>query len=139
MNESLTQHTLGVTTKTHSIRGYGTFGEIGRMISRTAFWQLQHSVILLIGTIAGMFVTYMLPPLLLFTGMPLVMALGAVAWLLMMAAYLPSLQLYDLSPLWAPTLPLVALFYTGATIHSAIRYWTGRGGEWKGRAQDINA
>jgi hopene-associated glycosyltransferase HpnB len=128
---------LGITSETRSIRGYGTFGEIGRMISRTAFWQLRHSAILLLGTIAGMFLTYMLPPLLLFTGRPIVMALGALAWVLMMTAYLPSLRLYDLSPLWAPALPLVALFYTGATIHSAIRYWTGRGGEWKGRAQDV--
>ena len=128
---------LGITSKTHSIRGYGTFGEIGRMISRTAFWQLRHSAILLLGTIAGMFLTYTLPPLLLFTGMPFVMALGALAWALMTAAYLPSLRLYGLSPLWAPALPLVALFYTGATVHSAIRYWTGRGGEWKGRAQDV--
>jgi len=130
---------LGVTSKTRSIRGYGTFGEIGRMISRTAFWQLRHSAILLLGTIAGMFLTYMLPPLLVFTGRPIVMALGALAWALMMAAYLPSLRLYRLSPLWAPALPLVALFYTGATIHSAIRYWTGSGGEWKGRAQDAKA
>ncbi len=130
---------LGVTRETRSIRGYGTFGEIGRMISRTAFWQLRHSAILLIGTIAGMFLTYMLPALLLFTGRPLVMALGALAWALMMAAYLPSLRLYGLSPLWAPALPLVALFYTGATIYSASRYWTGRGGEWKGRAQDVKA
>jgi hopene-associated glycosyltransferase HpnB len=128
---------LGITSETRSIRGYGTFGEIGRMISRTAFWQLRHSAILLLGTIAGMFLTYMLPPLLLFTGRPLIMSLGAVAWLLMMVAYLPSLRLYGLSPLWAPALPLVALFYTGATIHSAMRYWTGRGGEWKGRAQDV--
>ena len=130
---------LGITSETYSIRGYGTFGEIGRMISRTAFWQLRHSVILLLGTIAGMCLTYILPPLLLFTGRPLIMALGALAWVLMMAAYLPSLRLYGLSPLWAPALPLVALFYTGATIHSAIRYWTGRGGEWKGRAQDMKA
>ena len=130
---------LGITSATSSIRGYGTFGEIGRMISRTAFWQLRHSAILLIGTIAGMFLTYVLPPLLLFTGRPLVMALGALAWALMMAAYLPSLRLYGLSPLWAPGLPLVALFYTGATVHSAILYWTGRGGEWKGRAQDVKA
>ena len=128
---------LGITSDTHSIRGYGTFGEIGCMISRTAFWQLRHSAILLIGTIAGMFLTYMLPPLLLFTGRPLVIALGAMAWALMMAAYLPSLRLYSLSPFWAPALPLVALFYTGATVHSAMRYWTGRGGEWKGRAQDV--
>lgn len=130
---------LGITSETCSIRGYGTFGEIGRMISRTAFWQLRHSPILLLGTISGMFLTYMLPPLLLCTGRPLVMALGALAWVLMMAAYLPSLRLYGLSPFWAPALPLVALFYTGATVHSAIRYWTGRGGEWKGRAQDVKA
>jgi hopene-associated glycosyltransferase HpnB len=130
---------LGVTSKTESIRGYGTFGETGRMISRTAFWQLQHSVVLLLGTIAGMFVTYMLPPLVLLTGRPTVMASGALAWLLMMAAYTPSLRFYRLSPLWAPALPLVAVFYTGATVYSAVRYWTGRGGEWKGRTQDAKS
>lgn len=130
---------LGITSETRSIRGYGTFGEIGRMISRTAFWQLRHSVILLAGTVAGMFLTYMLPPLLVFTGRPLVMVPGALAWGLMMAAYAPMLRIYGLSFAWAPMLPLVALFYTGATIHSAVRYWTGRGGEWKGRAQDVRA
>jgi len=130
---------LGVTSKTASIRGYGTFGEIGRMISRTAFWQLRHSVVLLLGTIVGMFVTYMLPVLVLLTGRPTTMALGALAWVLMMAAYRPSLRFYRLSPLWAPALPLVAVFYTGATIYSAIRYWTGRGGEWKGRTQDAKS
>ena len=130
---------LGITSETRSTRGYGTFGEIGRMISRTAFWQLRHSAPLLLGTILGMFLTYVLPPLLLFTGKPLIMALGALAWALMMVVYMPSLRLYGLSPLWAPALPLVALFYTGATVHSAIRYWSGRGGEWKGRAQDVKA
>jgi len=54
----------------------------------------------------------------------------------MIAAYVPSLRLYGLPPMWAPALPVIALFYTGATVHSAMRYWTGRGGEWKGRAQD---
>jgi hypothetical protein len=86
-----------------------------------------------------MFVTYMLPPLVLLTGRPTVMASGALAWLLMMAAYTPSLRFYRLSPLWAPALPLVAVFYTGATVYSAVRYWTGRGGEWKGRTQDAKS
>ena len=130
---------LGVTSRTRSIRGYGTFREIGRMISRTAFWQLRHSVLLLAGTIAGMFATYLLPPLLLLTGRPPAMALGAFAWVLMMVAYAPSLRFYGLSLLWAPALPLVAAFYTGVTIHSAVRYWRGRGGEWKGRAQDAKS
>jgi hopene-associated glycosyltransferase HpnB len=130
---------LGVTSQTRSIRSYGTFREIGSMISRTAFWQLRHSALLLAGTIGGMFFTYMLPPLLLLTGRPLAMALGAFAWVLMVVAYAPSLRFYGLSPLWAPALPLVAAFYTGATIHSAVRYWRGRGGEWKGRAQDAKS
>lgn len=130
---------LGVTSKTESIRGYGTFGEIGRMISRTAFWQLQHSVMLLLGTMVGMFVTYMLPVVLLFTGKPMAMSLGALAWFLMMATYAQTLRFYRLSLFWAPVLPLIAVFYTGATAHSAIRYWTGRGGEWKGRMQDVKS
>jgi hopene-associated glycosyltransferase HpnB len=129
---------LGLTSKTRSIRSYGTFGEIARLISRTAFWQLKHSVLLLLGTIAGMFVTYMLPPLLLFTRRAMPAALGGFACILMMVAYAPALRFYGLSWLRAPLLPLVALFYTGATIHSAVEYWAGRGGEWKGRVQDRN-
>jgi hopene-associated glycosyltransferase HpnB len=127
---------LGLTSKTRSVRSYATFSEIGRLISRTAFWQLRHSVLLLLGTIAGMFVTYMLPPLLPLTGRLAPAVLGGFAWILMMIAYVPALRLYGLSWLWAPLLPLVALFYTGATIHSAVEYWAGRGGEWKGRVQD---
>ncbi len=127
---------LGVTSKTRSIRGYGTFGEIGRMISRTAFWQLRHSPWLLAGTIAALFLTYMLPPLLLLTGRLVPASLGLAAWVLMMVAYAPSLRFYGLTMLWAPALPAVALFYAGATVHSALRYWSGRGGQWKGRVQD---
>jgi hopene-associated glycosyltransferase HpnB len=127
---------LGLTSKTRSIRSYGTFGEIGRLISRTAFWQLRHSPALLAGTVAGMFVTYMLPPLLLFSGKLVPAGLGAYAWILMIAGYAPALRFFGVSMLWAPALPLVALFYTGATIHSAIEYWAGRGGMWKGRVQD---
>ena len=130
---------LGLTSKSRSIRSYGTFGEIGRMISRTAFWQLRHSTALLAGTVAGMFITYMLPPLLVFSGKLVPAGLGAYAWILMIAGYAPTLRFYGVSMLWAPLLPLVALFYTGATVHSAVQYWSGRGGEWKGRAQDRKA
>jgi hypothetical protein len=48
-------------------------------------------------------------------------------------AYAPTLRRYDRSLLWAPLLPLVALFYTAATIGSAWRHYRGRGGAWKGR------
>jgi hypothetical protein len=43
------------------------------------------------------------------------------------------LRFYRLSPLRAPLLPLVAMFYLGATVHSAVLHWRGKGGLWKGR------
>jgi hypothetical protein len=60
----------------------------------------------------------------------------AAAWLLMIVSYTPVLRLYRLSPFWALALPLAAVFYVGATLHSAVKYWSGRGGQWKGRIQD---
>jgi hopene-associated glycosyltransferase HpnB len=128
---------LGLTHDATSIRSYGGFAGIGRMISRSAFNQLHHSALLLAGTILALLVTYALPPLLLLSGRPLPMALGAIAWVLMSIAYLSMVRFYDRSPLWSVALPLIALFYLGATLHSAIQYWRGRGGAWKGRAQDV--
>jgi len=61
--------------------------------------------------------------------------LGLAAWLLMSLSFLPTVRFYRLSPLWAPLLPLVGLFYSYATLLSAVRYWLGRGTQWKGRAQ----
>jgi hopene-associated glycosyltransferase HpnB len=129
---------LGLTPNTCSIRGYQTFGSVGRMISRTAFYQLRHSVWLLFATILGLAITYLAPAILAFFG-GWATLWGGVAWLLMSIAFWPTLRFYSRSPLWAPLLPLIALFYIGATIHSAVRYWLGRGGEWKGRAQDAKS
>lgn len=128
---------LGASATTRSIRPYEGFAGIGRMISRSAFNQLRHSNILLLLSMAGMAVTYLLPPALVFFAHRIApAALGGTAWLLMVLSYLPVLRLYRLNPLWALALPLAALFYVGATFHSAWKYWTGQGGEWKGRIQD---
>lgn len=128
---------LGLTDAATSNRSYGSFAEIGKMISRTAFNQLHHSALLLAGTILGLFFTYLLPPLLLFISRPLPIGLGLTAWLLMSLSYLPMVTFYGRSKLWSVTLPAIAAFYAGATVHSAVRYWSGRGGEWKGRVQDV--
>jgi hopene-associated glycosyltransferase HpnB len=122
---------LGLSEHTRSIRDYATFGEVGRMISRTAFTQLRYSPLLLAGTVLGLAFIYWLPVALTLAGQPL----GALAWLLMAVCYWPMLHFYGRSPFWAPLLPLVAAFYMGCTIHSAVQYWRGAGGRWKGRAQ----
>jgi hypothetical protein len=62
--------------------------------------------------------------------------MGAAAWLIMSICYLPALRFYRRGWFAAPLLPLVALFYAGATVHSAFAYWNGAGGQWKGRVQD---
>ena len=119
-----------------SIRPYGGISGIRAMIARSAFAQLRHSSLLLAGTVAGMLLTYLAPPLLLLSGDNLAVALGLWTWILSAVLYLPTVRLYK-APVWtAICLPLIATFYMIATIESAVRYWTGRGGLWKGRAQD---
>jgi len=129
---------LGLTRNAASIRSYHGLGGIGRMISRNAFYQLRHSVWLLLGTLLGLGITFLAPPVLVFFG-GWASVFGGLAWLGMSLCFLPMVRFYGLPPLWAVTLPLVALFYAGATLHSAAQYWIGRGGEWKGRAQDTGA
>ncbi len=129
---------LGLSDTAASIRQYRTFGEIGQMISRTAYTQLGHSPMLLAGTAAGLAVTYLAPPLLTLAGPHgAASGMGALAWLLMTAAYWPSVRYAKRHWFWAPLLPLIALFYLGATLHSAFAHVRGRGGMWKGRAQSV--
>jgi hypothetical protein len=54
----------------------------------------------------------------------------------MSLCYLPMVRFYSLSPLWSLCLPVIAIYYTGAVIHSAVQYARGSGGMWKGRVQD---
>ena len=128
---------LGLTDQSRSLRRYETFSHIEQMISRTAFNQLNHSSLLLVGTIAGMVITYLAPVLLLLTGSRPATLMGAAAWTAMTITYSNMVRYYRLNPAWALTLPLAALFYLVATIHSAAKYWNGAGGEWKGRVQDV--
>src|ERR1041384_259673 len=128
---------LGATDTARSIRPYRSFSDVGSMISRTAFNQLRHSVLLLLLATIGMALTYLLPPALtLFSHHLGPEILGGTAWLLMSLSFIPILRMYRLNPLWSLALPLIALFYMGATFHSAWKYCSGRGGEWKGRVQD---
>lgn len=127
---------MGLTDQSRSVRRYPSFSHIERMISRTAFQQLKHSSLLLLCTVAGMVITYLAPPLLLLTRGRLTIFMGAAAWATMTVTYSTMVRYYRLNPAWALTLPVAALFYLGATIHSAMKYWNGRGGDWKGRIQD---
>jgi hopene-associated glycosyltransferase HpnB len=126
---------MGVTRASVSLRDYQTFSEIRDMIARTAFTQLRYSAPLLLLTIFALFVTYLAPVALLFAGDALPRILGIISCLLMAASFLPTVRYYRLPAAWALLLPVTAVFYAQATALSAVRFWLGHGGQWKGRAQ----
>jgi hopene-associated glycosyltransferase HpnB len=130
---------LGLATEARSLRPYAGLGEIGAMVARTAYTQLHHQPLLLAGTLLGMVLTYLVPPLVLLAypwHHQAAAALAAgLAWLLMSLSLLPTLKLYG-QPAWlAPLLPLAAGLYSAMTFDSAWRHWRGVGGQWKGRVQ----
>jgi hypothetical protein len=126
---------MGVTRASISLRDYKNFAEIRDMIARTAFTQLRYSALLLVLTILGLGLTYLAPMALFFAGNMLARALGIFCYFAMAASFLPAVRYFRLSPAWAFLLPVTACFYGYATLLSAVRYWLGRGGQWKGRAQ----
>ncbi len=126
---------MGLTRTSVSLRSYGTFAEIRDLIARTAFTQLRYSSLLLIATLAGLFVTYFLAWIFFFTLDDPGWLLASTAISIMTVTYGATVRFYGLPWLWALTLPFAVIFYGYATCVSAVRYWLGRGGQWKGRAQ----
>ena len=126
---------LGLTQRVVSLRPYPAFDDIRRMVARSAYAELRYSPLRLAGAIAGMAVTYLVPPLAAIFADGPAQALGFAAWALMVLAYRPILRFYGRSPAWGLVLPLIGATYTGFTLDSAIQHWRGRGGAWKGRFQ----
>ena len=125
---------LGFSRRVRSIRAYGGFAPIRRMVTRSAYAELRFSPARLVLAVLGMAIVFVLPPLVLLLSRGASPA-AAIACLLMMAAFQPTLRFYRLSPLWALALPAIAILYTVWTVESALQYRNGRGGLWKGRIQ----
>jgi hopene-associated glycosyltransferase HpnB len=126
---------LGLTHRATSLRPYGGFPKIGRMISRSAYAQLGYSPLALAGTVAAMLLVYIAPPLLALLADGPARWLGLSAWLVMAVTFQPMLRFYRRSPLWGLALPAIGAAYAFFTVQSAIEFWRGRGGMWKGRVQ----
>ncbi len=126
---------LGLTQRATSIRPYGGMNEIRHMISRSAYAQLGYSPLLLAGTVLGMLLVCAEAPLLAIFGDGPVRIEGLLAWAIMTLAFQPILRFYRLSPFWGLALSAIGAFYTAFTIDSALQFWRGKGGMWKGRAQ----
>ncbi|GAB7064509.1 glycosyltransferase [Streptomyces mexicanus] len=128
---------LGLAERVDSVRPYPRLYDLWRMVSRSAYAQLRHNPLLLLGTVAGLALVYLMPPVALVAGLaagsPAAAVTGGAAWLVMTATYVPMLRHYR-QPLWlAPLLPFTALLYLLMTVDSAVQHYRGRGAAWKGR------
>ncbi len=143
---------LGLGEEVESVRPYEDLRSIWDMVARSAYTQLHHSPLYLAGTVLGMILVYLIPPLATLIGAlggtfgnvdniggaTMVMLTGALTWGLMTMAIAPTLRIYR-QPIWVGLLlPLSALLYTAMTLDSARRYMAGQGGMWKGRIQASN-
>ncbi|MEU6065432.1 glycosyltransferase [Streptomyces sp. NPDC047082] len=128
---------LGLAERVDSVRPYPRLHDLWRMVSRSAYAQLRHSPLLLLGTVAGLALVYLVPPAAVVAGAvagsTAAALTGACAWLVMTATYVPMLRYYR-QPLWlAPLLPFTAFLYLLMTVDSAVQHHRGRGAAWKGR------
>ncbi|WNM32091.1 glycosyltransferase [Streptomyces sp. Li-HN-5-11] len=128
---------LGLAERVDSVRPYPRLHDLWRMVSRSAYAQLRHNPLLLLGTVAGLTLVYLAPPVTLVAGLAAgataAALAGAGAWLVMTVTYAPMLRYYR-QPLWlAPLLPFTAFVYLLMTVDSAVQHYRGRGAAWKGR------
>ena len=115
------------------------------MIRRTAFTELRYSVLRLIGTVLGLAVLFIVPPLwfmcgLFFTGIgggealsfaPMLAFEGLFAWGVMARTYWPAVHFFGINRTWTLALPIAGIFYGAMTLDSAVRYWTGKNIGWR--------
>jgi hopene-associated glycosyltransferase HpnB len=125
---------LGHSGLAASIRPYPHFADIWRMVSRTAFTQLRYSAAMLLVTVLGLTLVWLVPVWLVVLGHGWQRACGIGACVLAAISYLPTLRRYGRSPGGILALPLVALFYMAATVGSALDHWRGAGARWKSRS-----
>jgi hopene-associated glycosyltransferase HpnB len=125
---------LGHSGLATSVRPYPAWGDLWQMITRTAFTQLRYSALLLLLTLVGLTLVWLVPAWEILFGHGWGRVAGLVAFGLAAGSYLPTLRRYRQSLLWALALPLIASFYMAATLGSALNYWFGRGARWKNRA-----
>jgi hopene-associated glycosyltransferase HpnB len=126
---------LGMSERVISMRPYPTVEDIRLMVARSAYAKLRYSPVLLLGTMFGMSLLYLAPPLLILTWSYPASVFAGAAYLLMALAFQPTLRFYHRSRLWGFALPLIAAVYLGFTLDSAYQHGAGRGGLWKGRVQ----
>ena len=133
---------LGLTNNVQSKRQYSNLKEIWKMVSRTAFEQLNHSLLQVLLSLLGLFILYVLPYFGLVHSWQnfgtnkfslYLFAINIASISMMLFVFLPTVKFYKISKIFTFTLPFSALIYGCMTLSSAINYYFFDGNNWKGR------
>ena len=136
---------LGLSREVRSVRRYRGLGDIWSMITRSAYAQLDFAAWRLAGTVIGLLLVFVWPPVATILGAvalatgaaaapsALLLAAGVAAWTLMAVSQVPMLRWYGTRTIVAMALPITAAIYTLMTVDSARLHWSGHGGRWRGR------
>jgi hopene-associated glycosyltransferase HpnB len=138
-------------TEVESLRVYDSLATVWVMVRRTAFTELRYSWLRLAGTLVGLTLMFLLPPLWVVGGAGVILASMAgwlavplswtaalvaeslCAWGLMAVVYRPAVRFFGLPSAWCWTLPLAGILYGAMTLDSAVRYVTGMRIGWRDR------
>jgi hopene-associated glycosyltransferase HpnB len=132
-----------------SLRVYDSLSTIWVMVRRTAFTELRYSWVRLAGTVLGITLMFLLPPLWLAGGISAVLAgmlgwpglslswavallvEGLGAWEIMAMVYRPAVRFFGLPGVRCWSLPLAGVLYGAMTVDSAVRHVAGMRIGWR--------
>ena len=125
---------IGLTKLVESQRSYDKLKEIWKMVSRTAYEQLNYSIFFLVISILGMFTIYLLPFLnLIIQSDYYFKIINLISINLMIISFIPTARFYNLGFVFYLSLPFSSFIYMLMTISSAYNYYFKSGNIWKGR------
>lgn len=134
---------LGLDRGIRSLRPYPRLGEVWRMVSRSAFDQLDYRLGLLVLVLAGLGLFFVAPPLGLAAGFAAGLAGEPAGWrvalwsalsvMLQVRSLAPTVRHHGIGATWAAVLPLASLLFAAMTLSSAWAHWSGAGARWRGR------
>ena len=128
---------LWLSQRIKSVRGYQGLKSLWNMVARSAFTELKYSYFRLFMCTIGMILLFVFPVYAFFFGLfssdSLLILASTATYLVMTCSYVFAIRFYQISLLFAFTMPFIGLLYMLMTIDSAIRYTMGTKASWKGR------
>lgn len=130
---------LGLTTNIKSSREYNKFNDLWKMVTRTAYEQLNNSILLLTICIFSMLIIYLIAPCFIIihflnSGIShQYLIISTISTILMYVSFLPTAKFYKISFLFFILFPISSLIYVLMTINSAFNFYFSSGNVWKNR------